>query len=94
LIASLNKPVRSISAVNFKLFVNLSEFWAVRQEVAPDVKLPFMDRSMSRIDQLFASRECSFVRELKSNNGGADAALSRERKINPATVLQPSSAST
>jgi hypothetical protein len=64
LVASLNKPVRSISAVNFKLFVNLSEFWAVRQAVAPDVKLPFMDRSVSRIDQLFASRECSFVREL------------------------------
>jgi hypothetical protein len=82
LIASLNKLVRSITAVNLKLFANLSEFWTGATGSRARRQTSFMDRSklsswiegMSRIDQLCTPRECSFVRGLNSNHGGSDAA--------------------
>jgi hypothetical protein len=42
-----------------------AEFGPLRQQAARYD--PFTDRSVSRIDQLFAPNECSFLRELNSN---------------------------
>jgi hypothetical protein len=66
-IASLNKLVLFVSAVNLNLYVDVRGL-LVRRYNTPRRQSLFTDRSVPRIYQLFGPSERSFVRKLYSND--------------------------
>jgi hypothetical protein len=74
LIQPLNKLGLPTPAVNLYLFANLSEFLAgiPTRRAKGERRFRTGYRRMSRIDQLFSSRECGLVRELNSISGKPD----------------------
>jgi hypothetical protein len=74
LIQPLNELGLPTPAVNLYLFANLSEFLAgiPTRRAKGERRFRTGYRRMSRIDQLFSSRECGLVRELNSISGKPD----------------------